>query len=77
MSLTGVKPADSYKSLFKIAGVNNQTLDTTLRTVEDGVGNDSALSLSTTSVKALKLEVDDVVIDSNKINNAILDGGTY
>ena len=77
MSLLGKKPSDTYKSLIKVSGVNNQIIDTTLRSIEDGMGNDTALSLSTTSVKALKLEVDDIVIDSNTITNAVLDGGSY
>jgi hypothetical protein len=77
MSLIGKKPSDTYKSLLKVGEDNNQILDTTLRPIEDGLGNDSALSLSTTSVRALKLEVDDVVINSNSISNASMDGGTY
>ena len=77
MSLLGKKPSDTYKSLIKVSGVNNQTIDSSLRTIEDGMGNDTALSLSTRTVKALKLEVDDVVIDSNSITGATMDGGTF
>ena len=77
MSLLGRKPSDTYKSLLKVGESANQTIDTTLRSIEDGLGNDTALSLSTTSVKALKLEIDDVVIDNNTIVGATMDGGTF
>tara|TARA_Y100000310_G_scaffold345380_1_gene464308 strand:+ start:3308 stop:3529 length:222 start_codon:yes stop_codon:yes gene_type:complete len=71
MSLLGKKPSDTYKSLMKVGGSANQTLDTALRTIEDGLGNDSALSISTTTVKTLDLEVD------GNITGSTLDGGTY
>ena len=71
MSLLGRKPSDTYKSLMKVGGTPNQTLDATLRTIEDGLGNDSALSISTTTVKTLDLEVD------GDITGSTLDGGTY
>ena len=71
MSLLGKKPSDTYKSLLKVGDGDNQELDSTLRTVEDGLGNDSALSISTTTVKTLDLEVD------GDITGSILDGGTY
>lgn len=76
-SMTGRKPADTYKGLIKVDGNPNTALDSTLRTLCDGIGTDSALSLSTTTVRASKLEVDDIVIDSNSISNSTLDGGTF
>ena len=48
-SLTGSTPAATYKSLLKIEGTN-QEADGTLRIVEDGDGNNTALSLATDSV---------------------------
>jgi len=71
------KPQNTYKSILNIGSENNQTIDSTVRPIEDGRGNETALSLSTTSVKVLKLEIDDIVIDSNTITNAVLDGGSY
>jgi hypothetical protein len=49
MNLTGIKAKDSYRGILNLAGIN-QVLDTTLRTVTDGVGNASPLQLSTASV---------------------------
>ena len=76
-SMTNRKPADTYKGLIKVDGQPNTALDSTLRTICDGVGTDSALSLSTDSVKASKLEVDDVVIDLNQITGATVSGGSF
>lgn len=47
-TLTGQKVKDSYQSLLKLA---SGTLTTSNIVVEDGAGNDSALSLSTTDVQ--------------------------
>jgi hypothetical protein len=44
-SLTGTKIRDTYDSLIKVS--DNGALDGTLQTLTDGLGNDSALSLST------------------------------
>lgn len=49
MDLIGKKLKDSYKGLLNLAG-NNQVLDSTLRAVTDGQGNNSPLRLSTGSV---------------------------
>tara|TARA_R100000700_G_C3173085_1_gene147587 strand:- start:596 stop:2041 length:1446 start_codon:yes stop_codon:yes gene_type:complete len=46
-SLTGATPAATYKSLLKVQGTN-QVLDSTLRVVEDGDGNDSSMKLTIT-----------------------------
>lgn len=47
-TLTGQKVKDSYQSLLKL---DSGTLTTSNKVVEDGAGNDSALSLSTTDVQ--------------------------
>jgi hypothetical protein len=44
-SLTGTKIKDTYDSIIKVS--DNGALDGTLQTLTDGLGNDSALSLST------------------------------
>jgi hypothetical protein len=49
MNLTGIKAKDSYRGILNLAG-SNQILDTTLRNVTDGMGNNSPLQLSTASV---------------------------
>ena len=46
-TLTSTTPAATYKSLLKVQGTN-QVLDGTLRVLEDGDGNDSALKLAIT-----------------------------
>ncbi len=76
-SLLGKSPKQTYKGLIKIKDGDNQTIDTTLRALSDGVGTESALSVSTEVVNVKKLEVDNVVIDSNSISNASMDGGTF
>ena len=47
-TLTGQKVKDSYQSILKL---DSGTLTTSNKVVEDGAGNDSALSLSTTDVQ--------------------------
>ena len=51
-TLTNTKIKDRYKSLLKLTGTANDVLaaDASAKYVEDGDGNDSALSLSTTRV---------------------------
>ena len=46
-SLTGLTPATTYDALIKVG--DNGALSGTLKTLSDGLGNDSSLSLSTTS----------------------------
>ena len=46
-TLTSTTPAATYKSLLKVQGTN-QVLDSTLRVIEDGDGNDSSLKLTLT-----------------------------
>ena len=46
-SLTGTKIKNTYDSLLKTT--DNEPLDGTLRTITDGLGNNSTLSLSTSA----------------------------
>lgn len=50
-ALTGRTPAATYKDLLQVSN-SNSGIDTTLRTVSDGEGTDSALQISTTGVKS-------------------------
>ena len=47
-TLTGTKPKDTYDSLIKVT--DNGPLSGTAKYLSDGLGNDSALALSTTAV---------------------------
>tara|TARA_R100000458_G_scaffold59265_1_gene69322 strand:+ start:1977 stop:2960 length:984 start_codon:yes stop_codon:yes gene_type:complete len=47
--LEGKMIASTYRSILNVGTSNNQELDGTLRVIEDGAGNDSALSLATDS----------------------------
>jgi hypothetical protein len=48
-SLTGLTPSTTYDALIKVG--DNAPLDGTLKTLSDGLGNDSVLALSTTSLQ--------------------------
>ena len=48
-TLTGTTPANTYDSLIKVT--DNGPLSGTLKTLTDGLGNDSALALSTSAIK--------------------------
>ena len=76
-SLLGKSPKQTYKGLIKIKDGDNQTIDTTLRALSDGIGTESALSLSTEAVNVKKLEVDNITIDGDTIAGATMDGGTF
>ena len=47
-SLSGLTPKDTYPALLKTS--DNTALSATLKTISDGSGNDSALSLSTSLI---------------------------
>lgn len=49
-ALTGLQQGSTYSALLKTTA--NTALDTTLRAVSDGLGNDSSLKLSTTGIEA-------------------------
>jgi len=62
-NLSSKTPAATYKSVLNVGTADNQELDTTLRIVEDGVGNDSDLKLATNKARintALGIGVDPV-----------------
>ena len=67
--LNSKKPSATFHSLLNLGTNDNQTLDTTLRLVEDGRGNDSALKIST-----LAIQVDNIKIDGNTITSEDTDG---
>ena len=67
--LNNKKPSATFHSLLNLGTNDNQTLDTNLRVVEDGRGNDSALKLST-----LAIQVDNIKIDGNTITSEDTDG---
>tara|TARA_R100000789_G_scaffold95756_1_gene96558 strand:+ start:310 stop:555 length:246 start_codon:yes stop_codon:yes gene_type:complete len=71
------KPQNTYKSILNIGTSNNQTIDGTVRNIEDGRGNASALSLSATEVEVARLLVDSIIIDNNRISGAVMDGGSF
>jgi len=59
--LTSKTPAATYKSVLNVGTADNQELDTTLRVIEDGKGNDSDLKLATNKARvntALGIGVD-------------------
>lgn len=51
-TLTGSKPKDTYESLLKLS---SGQASTTIKNVEDGVGNATALSVGTTAVEVTSL----------------------
>ena len=55
-TLTGTTPATTYDSLIKVT--DNGPIGTSLKTLTDGLGNDSALALST---KALQIKKTDTI----------------
>ena len=67
------EPSDTYKSVMNIGTEPNETLDATLKPLEDGRGNQSALKVSTTTISVgnVKIKTD------NTIKGAIMDGGTF
>ena len=77
-TLEGTTIASRYKSLLKLTGTGNDVLaaDASAKVVEDGDGNDSALSLSTTRVGIGTASPSDVLtVHGNlKINTTNTDG---
>ena len=75
--LTSKKPSATYKSLLQVGTADNQVLDGTLRTIEDGSGVDSILQLSTAAVNitgAGTLQYAGTAITSTAAELNILDG---
>ena len=56
--LNNKKPSATFHSLLNVGTTDNQTLDGTLRTIEDGRGNDSALKLSTGAAQVDNIKID-------------------
>ena len=67
--LNSKKPSATFHSLLNLGTADNQTLDSTLRVVEDGRGNDSSLKLSTGAA-----QVDNIKIDGNTITSEDTNG---
>ena len=58
------KPSATYESILNVGTADNQSIDGTLRVIEDGRGTDSALKLSTGAA-----QVDNIKIDANTISS--------
>ena len=58
--MTGKTPSATYKDLLKIEN-SNSGIDDTLRQVEDGAGDGSALYIETNSIR-VKPEADDTAL---------------
>ena len=65
-TLAGTRVKDTYQGMLKTSDA--AALTTSLKVIEDGVGNSSALSLSTTAVKAATLEIETVTSGSSSSN---------
>lgn len=60
-TLSGTRLKDTYTGLLKTSDAGNFT--SSLKVIQDGSGNNSALSLSETIVKASALQIDSVSLD--------------
>ena len=65
-TLAGTRVKDTYQGMLKTSDASSLT--TSLKVIEDGIGNSSALSLSTTTVKAESLEINTVTSGSTSGN---------
>lgn len=68
-TFTGNKVKDTYQSLLKLA---SGTLSSTLKTVEDGLGNVSALKVGTAAVEVKELLITDTPTVSNSENTVLV-----
>jgi hypothetical protein len=73
-TLAGTRVKDTYQGMLKTSDA--ATLTTSLKVIEDGVGNSSALSLSTTTVKAATLQIDSVTGSSSSGNALVWNSST-
>lgn len=73
-TLAGTRVKDTYQGMLKTSDA--AALTTSLKVIEDGVGNSSALSLSTTAVKAATLEIDTVSSGSSSSNALVWNSTT-
>jgi len=62
-TLSGTRLKDTYTGLLKTSDASNFT--SSLKVIQDGSGNDSALSLSTSTVKAAALQVNTITGNSS------------
>ena len=83
MGWSGKRIKDTFKDLLKINSVtDNAGVDSTLRRVQDGNGNNTGLKLSSTAVDANILTSEEAVINNlsapnlSVSTNADIDGGT-
>ena len=67
-TLTGNSIASTYKDLLQVSN-SNAGVDATLRTVDDGEGTASALSISSAAI-----QVDNIKIDGNTITSEDTNG---
>jgi len=65
-TLAGTRVKDTYQGMLKTSDAS--ALTTSLKVIEDGLGNSSALSLSTSAVKASTLQIDSVTGSSSSDN---------
>ena len=70
--LNSKKPSATFHSLLNLGTADNQTLDSTLRVVEDGRGNDSALKISTGAIQVDNIKIDGNTITSENTNGSII-----
>jgi len=63
-TLSGNSIKNTYQGLLKTS--DSAAVTSSLKTVQDGVGNDTGLSVSTTTVKAAALEIDTVTNSSSQ-----------
>ena len=69
--LNSKKPSATFHSLLNLGTADNQTLDSTLRPVQDGRGNNSALKLSTGAAQVDNIKIDGTTISSENTNGPI------
>lgn len=73
-TLSGTRIKDSYRGLLKTS--DSSPVSSTLKRVQDGSGNDTALQVSTASVKADTLQIDTVAPLSTSTNVLVWDNTT-
>ena len=61
--VTNKSPSATFKSFLKLGITDNQTMDGTLRVIEDAEGTTGGMKISNSAI-----EVDDVNIDNNEIS---------
>ena len=72
-TLSGNAIKDSYQGLLKTS--DNAAVSSSLKTIQDGLGNDTGMSLSTTTLRAASLEINSP-IRSGSANVLVWDSST-